>query len=128
MTERYPETIIDAVAGAQRCSWAIAELDHPKGHLCRIEHACRDKAIRVIDALVEATGGAEHIARFTDDSFILQHPITERLAGTLFDCEFTAMLAAQDNPPNGETGTFRITRNGWDGSPRAERIGEADDV
>lgn len=41
------------------------------------------------DAVIEACGGTDHLLSIkSDGTWTLQHPITERLGGTLFDCEW----------------------------------------
>ncbi|MFF2274191.1 DUF6085 family protein [Agromyces sp. NPDC058136] len=66
-------------------------------------------AIAALNGVVEATGGPDHIVRSYDDgTFTLQHPVTERLAGTLFDCAVHRELTITGGPTN--PGTYRITR------------------
>lgn len=103
----YPDHIIDAVAGATACTWMMPDQEHPNGRLCQRAGSCRDEAERVLDALVEVTGGPEHIARFTATDFTLQHPLTERLDGTLFDCPVHAVIANLMRPP--AIGDFTVT-------------------
>jgi hypothetical protein len=55
----------------------------------------------------------EHRVRFFDGHFIVQHPLRERVEGTLFDCSINDwILLEEDLPVKGE---FRATRHdrGW---------------
>ena len=83
----YPERILDAVALA--IDAVIEEWD----------------LIAVLDALVDATGGPDHIAKIDGRRFNLQHPITERFDGSVLDCRIHQMLT--DIRPWGP-GTFRV--------------------
>jgi len=38
------------------------------------------------EAIIEAFGGSEHTVKVTETGWTLQHPITERLEDTLFEC------------------------------------------
>jgi hypothetical protein len=90
----YPDNIIDAVGDAIT-------------RVLPLRPARSDLAVAALDALVEATGGTEHIARFTATDFTLQHPLTERLDGTLFDCPVHAVIANLMRPP--AIGDFTVT-------------------
>lgn len=106
----YPDHIIDAVAGARRCLAAPAEPEHPRGELCSGPRGCREAAVAQLDALVDATGGHHHLAEFDRVGFTLQHPLTERLAGGLFDCPVHAALTSIPRSPG--VGSFVITLDG----------------
>lgn len=53
-----------------------------------------DAAAVAIAALVDLTGGPDHIVQADGETFTMQHPLTERLTGDLFDCEVHAHIAA----------------------------------
>ncbi len=77
-------------------------------------------ALAALDALLAAqtdTGplvwellddGGEHIAKFRDGSWTLQHPLHERLSGSLFDCNFTAAMEELDGPPADGDGIYSV--------------------
>jgi len=44
------------------------------------------------NAVIEACGGTDHYVRVTDSGWTLQHPITERLEGRLFDCTMQQLV------------------------------------
>lgn len=55
------------------------------------------------NALIEVCGGTEHYVRLTEyGDWTLQHPITERLQGALFDCKFPQLIEPiwRDLPPD----------------------------
>ncbi|MCI2958219.1 DUF6085 family protein [Agromyces atrinae] len=109
----YPPDLIERIATALAGGYE-PEFPQPNDH-------DRTAAVAALDSLC-AIDGPEHIARFTANDFTIQHPLAERLNGSLMDCEFHAMCAAQSGPPG--IGLYRITRNPVDGSPIAERIEE----
>ena len=45
------------------------------------------------DAVIEATGGTDHIVEVTGRTWTLQHPITDRLEGQLFSCPFNDLVS-----------------------------------
>ncbi|MFD6699723.1 MULTISPECIES: DUF6085 family protein [unclassified Microbacterium] len=53
-----------------------------------------DAATVAIAALIDLTGGPDHIVVSDGETWTLQHPLTERLTGDLFDCEIAQHLAA----------------------------------
>ena len=53
-----------------------------------------DAAAVAIAVLVDMTGGHDHIVRSDGDTFTLQHPLAERLTGSLFDCDIHQHIAA----------------------------------
>jgi hypothetical protein len=46
-----------------------------------------------VAAIVTHSGGSEHVVKITADGWVLRHPITERLYGELFDCEYNDVLS-----------------------------------
>lgn len=44
------------------------------------------------DAVIKACGGTDHVLRTDHGIWTLQHPVTERIAGTLFDCPIPALV------------------------------------
>ncbi|WP_417510625.1 DUF6085 family protein [Microbacterium sp.] len=67
-----------------------------------------DAAAVAIAALIDLTGGPDHIVQADGDAFMLQHPLTERLTGDLFDCEIHAHIAAGEPL---EDGRYRVIPN-----------------
>lgn len=67
-------------------------------------------AVAALDAVVEATGGSDHIAVFGLDDFTLQHPITERFDGSLFDCEVHRILARRQPETLGKHRIWRTDK------------------
>jgi len=74
--------------------------------------------------LMEELGANEtrHRVMFSADEFILEHPLMERVEGTLTTCEYHAMVASQSVPPATGLGSYWLTRDGRDGSPQLELI------
>lgn len=62
--------------------------------------------VGVLHALVAATGGTKHVVRFERDRYTLQHPITERLDGSLFDCRLDQLI--QQLPAAPAVGDFDV--------------------
>lgn len=50
----------------------------------------------------------DHIARFDEEGFRLQHPLRERLDGKLFGCTFHLRLADEPEMPVQEPGLYRV--------------------
>ena len=44
------------------------------------------------NAVIEACGGHDHLLSLHEHDWTLQHPITERLEGTLFECELHRLI------------------------------------
>ena len=78
------------------------------------------------NAVIEACGGTDHLLEINPSgSWTLQHPVTERLDGTLFECEWTGItgiLVFHRRFGEGEEsyGRWRGFRN-EDGEMRFER-------
>lgn len=64
-----------------------------------------DAAAVAIAALIDLTGGPDHIVQANGETFTLQHPLTERLTGDLFDCDVHAHIAAGEPL---ERGRYRV--------------------
>lgn len=108
MSAIYPPELIEKVAAAIG-GVVVQDLEAE----LTTEEARRVEAVAVLDALVDATGGVDHVVRSYGATFTLQHPITERLDGSLFDCGLHHHLA--DAAPI-VVGTYRVTKNlaiGW---------------
>lgn len=60
-----------------------------------------DAAAVAIAALIDLTGGPHHIIWSDGDTFTMQHPLTERLTGDLFDCTVHQKVAAGAPLPKG---------------------------
>ncbi|MEI3845240.1 MULTISPECIES: DUF6085 family protein [unclassified Microbacterium] len=58
-----------------------------------------------IAVLVDLTGGHDHIVQADGETFTLQHPLTERLTGDLFECEVYDHIAAGEPL---EDGRYRV--------------------
>lgn len=43
-------------------------------------------------AVIDATGGTEHLVEVTGKGWTIQHPITDRLEGDLFSCQFNDLV------------------------------------
>lgn len=67
-----------------------------------------DAAAVAIAVLIDVTGGADHIVKSDGETFTLQHPLTERLTGDLFDCEIHAHIEAGDPI---DKGRYRVVPN-----------------
>ena len=51
----------------------------------------REIALLFLRRAAEAEGGRhfdDHVIEFRDDGWTVQHPIVERITGSLFDCDF----------------------------------------
>lgn len=78
-------------------------------------------AHRALDALVEATGGPDHVLRVDEDGHVtVQHPLAERLDGSLFDCAVLGQVLRWDPLPPGD---YRVWRDAL-GFLRPEAIEE----
>jgi len=71
-------------------------------------------AANMLDALEYLTGGPDHYVRIREDDWIVQHPMSERLEGTLFDCPVANVMLNVDaaipfwvNMPE-DDGVYRI--------------------
>lgn len=66
---------------------------------------------------------AEHVVELGETSFILQHPLRERLDGALMWCDLHARIAARDRAPQ-PPGRYRLrlTVRGWLWEPIAEAV------
>ncbi|WP_193596115.1 DUF6085 family protein [Microbacterium sp. YJN-G] len=64
-----------------------------------------DAAAVALAVLIDMTGGHHHIVQADGDTFTLQHPLTERLTGGLFDCEIHAHIAGGEPL---EKGRYRV--------------------
>jgi hypothetical protein len=53
-------------------------------------------------------GECEHVARFSEDAFVLQHPLRERLDGALFDCTVHQKIAGEPAMPVDSPGRYRV--------------------
>lgn len=67
-----------------------------------------DSAAVAIAVLIDMTGGHHHILQSDGDTFTLQHPLTERLTGDLFDCDIHTHIAAGEPI---ERGRYRVLMN-----------------
>lgn len=94
MKANYPPALVQAIAEAIG-GVVVQDLEAELS----TEEARRVEAVAVLDALADATGGDVHTVRFFVHDFTLQHPITERLNGSLFECRMHALLAALNGPP-----------------------------
>lgn len=70
---------------------------------------CREEAEAAFTALLEL-GPSEHVVKFTKDGWTMQHPLSERLDGSLFDCPWNDRLIALNGPPEG-LGMYEVQ---WD--------------
>lgn len=50
--------------------------------------------------------GEDHIVVFKEDSFIVQHPLKERMGDRMVECDLHAYIKGQDGPPV-EPGRYR---------------------
>jgi hypothetical protein len=67
----------------------------------------------------------EHIVEFEEDTFSVQHPLSERLDGSLFDCQFHAELSALGGPPVAP-GRYRAVASGAYSRYRFEPLADTD--
>jgi len=78
-------------------------------------------AHRALDALVAATGGPDHVVRVDEDGHVtVQHPLGERLDGSLFECGVLSEVLRWDPLPPGD---YRVWRDRF-GFLRPEQIEE----
>lgn len=88
----YPDTLIDALADSIDRARRAHRFESVEGRRTQV-------AIAVLDTIVGYTGGTGHIVNYRPDGYTLQHPLTERLDGTLFDCDLDQHIQALDGPP-----------------------------
>lgn len=65
-------------------------------------------------ALVLALPDEPHLVRIDDDSWIIQHPLHERLSGHLFECNAALVLDDFDEP---DRGIYVLNDDGTIGDP-----------
>lgn len=64
-----------------------------------------DSAAVALAVLIDMTGGHHHVVQADGETFTLQHPLTERLTGDLFDCSIHARIASGEPL---EKGRYRV--------------------
>lgn len=100
----YPDELTAAIGSALVAAAERHEVDAIIAAVTRESQSLLGAA--ALDALVAATGGAAHVVRFHADRYTLQHPITERLDGTLFDCRLDQLI--QQLPAAPAIGDFEV--------------------
>ena len=70
-----------------------------------------DAAAVALAVLIDITGGPYHVVQADGDTFTLQHPLSERLTGDLFDCEIHTRIAAGEPL---DKGRYRVVENDSD--------------
>jgi hypothetical protein len=63
--------------------------------------------------LLDRAGETAHLVQLDPDAFSIQHPLIERLDGTLFGCALHTYLEGQDHPL-GPVGRYRVVAGGND--------------
>lgn len=66
-------------------------------------------------------GDVAHVADLGEDGFSLQHPLIERLRGTLFDCTIHTQLSEADPAGWLSPGRYRVTPNANDPTSQNRR-------
>lgn len=56
--------------------------------------------------VLHRAGAEDHVVTFREHDFVIEHPMRERLAGTMTDCEFLQHCADLDAPPM--LGRYRV--------------------
>lgn len=64
------------------------------------------------DGFEEIDSDGEHTVLFEETRFTVEHPLEERLEGSLMDCELHRALSQSVEPPE-ELGRYRVH---WDGT------------
>lgn len=64
----------------------------------------------VSDLLTDHTA-RHHVVVLTDDTFVIEHPLRERLTGTLFSCGLHEALSNASGPP-AKPGTYHVHGDG----------------
>ena len=52
----------------------------------------KGSASKAVDALIAASGGHDHIVHVRNRVWTVQHPITERFHGDLFECRYIDLI------------------------------------
>lgn len=52
----------------------------------------KGSASRAVDALIEASGGRDHIVQVRNRVWTVQHPLDERFHGDLFECRYIDLI------------------------------------
>lgn len=76
-----------------------------------------DAAAVAIAVLIDLTGGHDHTVQADGETFTLQHPLTERLTGDLFDCDIHKHIAAGEPL---DKGRYRVV---WSDEPTDDDLG-----
>ena len=76
----------------------------PTDHIVTV-NAAHELIDHLERALIDASGGEHHLVRITGYAWTLQHPITERFTGTLFDCPYASLV---EQAPFEADGTYRV--------------------
>lgn len=83
-----------------------------------------EMAGHIESALLNGSGGPDHIIGITSPDWTIQHPLNERFEGSLMDCPYThfgAVTAEVIHKSEGD-GRFRVWRDR--GALQWERVGE----
>jgi hypothetical protein len=63
------------------------------------------------NAVIEATGGTDHLAQVTETGWTIQHPITDRLEGDLFGCPFNELVHIAGEQGDLKPGRYKLWRD-----------------
>ena len=78
----------------------------------------RNLATAIERAILDSTGGPHHIVNVKGYAWTMQHPISERFEGTLFNCPMTTLVA---EAPLEQDGRYQVwlDRNAlrWEPAP-----------
>lgn len=88
----YPPELIDALADVILDNVTLGREE-------TVDERRQRVATAALNHIVGYTGGAGHLVEYRTDGYTLQHPLTERLDGTLFDCDLDQHIQALDGPP-----------------------------
>jgi hypothetical protein len=80
----------------------------PTDHIVTV-NAANELIDHLERAIVDAAGGPHHIVHIKGYAWTIQHPITERFEGSLFNCRFTGLVA---DSPFEEDGTYQVWQDG----------------
>lgn len=89
------------------------------GHITCSVVACPDHL--AVDTIL-ADPEVEHVVQFGERNFTVRHPLRERIADELFDCELHQHVAGLAGPPV-QPGRYRArpSNGGWLWEPLAEQ-------
>lgn len=106
-------TLFRGAGGHITCSW----VGSPRAGIAGCPDPC------AADTLLSAEHAhTDHIVTFTDYGFTVQHPLRERIAGTMESCSLHQELSRDlAGPPEQGAGSYRVVRRPVDGYSESYR-------